>query len=120
MDRFTDEQVYKILCMASRRKVLILTLRDKTAIGLRDSILDYIYRHGIGSAVSRYQSARGCIYFNGGFETIRIMSVGWWNSHAGCDLYVYDGLVFVTNSSITDIKHIKEQPRPVTEIWNTD
>lgn len=120
MSHLTDEQVYKILSIATQQKVLILTLRDKTAVGLRDSILDYIYRHGMGTAVARYQSARGCIYFNGGFETIRIMPVDWWNSHAGCALYVYDGLVFVTNSSITDIKHIKEQPRPVTEIWNTD
>ncbi|MGN1305330.1 MAG: hypothetical protein ACI4YB_09885 [Oscillospiraceae bacterium] len=117
MEQFTDEQVQKILCLAARRKVLILTVRDRTAVGLKDSIVDYIYRHGMGNVLQRFQPERGKIFFKGAFENIAVMTVDWWNRHAGCALYVFDGLVFVTNRCITDIKHIKEKPRAVTEIW---
>ena len=113
MEQFTDEQVQKILCLAARRKVLILTVRDRTAVGLKDSILDYIYRHGMGNVLQRFQPERGKIFFRGAFENIAVMTVNWWNSHAGCALYVFDGLVFVTNRCITDINHIKEKPRAV-------
>ncbi|MBP1560388.1 MAG: hypothetical protein J6C96_03985 [Oscillospiraceae bacterium] len=118
MEQFTDEQICKILSLATRRKVLILTVKDRTAVGLKDSITDYIHRHGMGNVLQRFQPKRGRIFFKGAFETVMVMSVDWWNSHAGCDLYVFDGLVYITNRCITDIKHIKEEPRPITEIWD--
>ena len=115
--KFTDEQVGKILCLAVNRKVLILTVKDSTAVELKDSIVDYLYSHGMGQLISKYQSSRGQICFYGAFENITVQCVGWWNSHCKCALYVFDGLVFVTNRCITDIKQIKEQPRLITEIW---
>lgn len=115
--KFTDEQVGKILCLAVSRKVLILTVKDSTAVELKDSIVDYLYSHGMGQLISKYQSSRGQICFYGAFENITVQCVGWWNSHCKCALYVFDGLVFVTNRCITDIKQIKGRPRLITEIW---
>ncbi|MGN1137105.1 MAG: hypothetical protein ACI4SF_12910 [Oscillospiraceae bacterium] len=117
MEQFTDEQIKKILCLAIRREVLILTVRDSTAVGLKESIIDHIYRRGMGNVLQRFQPERGKIFFNGGFHSISVMSIGWWNSRPRIALYVFDGLVYVTNRCITDIKHIKEKPRAVTEIW---
>ena len=40
--KFTDEQVGKILCLAVSRKVLILTVKDSTAVELKDLSLIHI------------------------------------------------------------------------------
>lgn len=117
MERFTDEQVVKILCLAIRREVLILTIRDSTALGLKDSIIDYIYRRSMGNVLPMFQSESGKILFKGGFQNITVMSIDRWNSQPRIALYVFNGLVFVTNRCITDIRQIKEQPRLITEIW---
>jgi hypothetical protein len=110
------EQVQKILCTAIDHKILILTMNDKTAVEMRECITDYIHHQGIGAALSRYQSKRGCIYFNGGFENILLMPVDWWNNNFGqkCD---FEGLVFVTNRQITDIKRIVNTPLPISVLW---
>ena len=73
--KFTDEQVGKILCLAVSRKVLILTVKDSTAVELKDSIVDYLYSHGMGQLISKYQSSRGQICFNGAFENITVQCV---------------------------------------------
>lgn len=110
------EQVQKILCTAALNKILILTVNDKTAVRMRDCITEYINYRGMGTALSRYQSKRGCIYFNGGFETIMIMPVSHWNDHFGA-VYDFDGLVYVTNRHITDIKRITNAPQPISALW---
>lgn len=117
MSRLTDEQIRKLLCLALDNEILILTVKDNTATEMRESITDWLYAHNRGAILPRTQPHRGVLYFKGSFETIRIMTVDHWNTHAGCALYVFKGLVFVTNRSITDIRQIKEPPRPVTEIW---
>lgn len=117
MDKFTEEQIKKILCLAINRELLILTVRDSTAVGLKDSITDYIYHRGMGDIMCKNQPERGKILFKGAFHSISVMSVDWWNDRKRIALYVYEGLVYITNSCITDIKYIKEKPRPVTEIW---
>ena len=118
--KFTDEQIGKILCLAVNRKVLILTVQDRTAVELKDSIVEYLYNHNMGQLISKYQSTRGQICFYGAFETITVQWVYWWNSHQKCALYLFDGLVFVTNRCITDVQHIKGRPRLITEIWFDD
>ena len=114
--KFTDEQIRKILCLAVDHKILILTVKDQTAVELKDSIEEYLYHHKMGQLISKYK-LRGQFFFRGAFQTIIVQCVGWWNSHCKCDCYFFDGLVFVTNRCITDIKQIKDQPRLITEIW---
>lgn len=117
MDKFTEEQIKSILCLAIHREVLILTVRDSTAVGLKESITNYILHRGMGDTMCRNQPERGKILFKGAFHSITITSVDLWNARRRIALYVYEGLVYITNRCITDIKYIKEKPRPVTEIW---
>ena len=118
--KFTDEQIGKILCLAVSRKVLILTVQDRTAVELKDSIVEYLYNHNMGQLISKYQSTRGQSCFYGAFETITVQCVHWWNSRQKCALYLFDGAVYVTNRCITDVQHIKGRPRLITEIWSNE
>lgn len=117
MKRFTDSQIQKILCIATERKVLILTVADNTAAVLLDSVEEYIIRRGLGNSIARYQPYHGWLYFNGGFETIIITQYERWNEHKRNRLVRFDGAVYVTNSSIKEVKHIQACPKPITSIW---
>lgn len=110
------KQIQDILCLAIKNKLLIITLGNKYAADIKEDIINYIRSNGLGTTLSS-QDCYGYIHFSGGFQNIAIMSAAWWNSHSSSVLE-FDGLVFTTNSTITDICNIKNTPLPITTIWN--
>lgn len=113
-----DKQIQQILCAATTRKLLILTVNDDTALRMKKDITDYIVTHSLETALSPVRAV-GWIYFMGGFEHIGIMSSTRWKRESKSKLrgaVAFGGDVYVTNKAIKDIPNIVSEPMPLTAL----
>lgn len=114
----TDKQIQQILCTATTKKLLILTVNDDTALRMKKDITDYIVTHSLETALSPVRAV-GWIYFMGGFEHIGVMSIARWVRESKPKLrgaVVFGGDVYITNKAIKDIPNIVSEPMPLTAL----
>ena len=109
----TIPQIKRILTRAIGVRILIVAATDKTAMEMKQDILDFVRNVRCGGCLSAMQP-RNEIRFNGGYQDIWLYSEAAWRNKE--HIIKFDGDVYITNHTLT-VDNIRGDVKQLTELF---